>query len=120
MAIFHSHVKIISRGNGKSAVAAAAYRAGENIRNDYDGRVHDYTRKTGIVYTEIILPAHAPIEYSNRAVLWNAVETVEKAKNSQLARELDIALPVELSREENISLIQEYVFLSRRKCSEFR
>jgi len=121
MAIFHSHVKIISRGKGKSAVAAAAYRAGENIRNDYDGRVHDYTRKSGIVHTEIILPSHAPIEYSNRAVLWNAVEAVEKAKNSQLAREFDIALPVELSREENISLIQDYVkstFVDSGMCAD--
>ena len=109
MAIFHSHIKIITRGKGKSAVAAAAYRAGERIKNEYDGITSDYTRKRGIVYTEILLPHHAPTEYLNRAVLWNAVEKIEKADNSQLARELDIALPSELTREQNISLACEYV-----------
>ena len=112
MAIFHSHVQVISRGKGKSAVAAAAYRAGETITNEHDGTTHDYTRKGGIVHTEILLPGHAPIEYSDRAVLWNAVEKIEKADNSQLARELDIALPVELTREQYISLAREYVKLT--------
>jgi len=109
LAIFHSHVQIISRGKGKSAVAAAAYRAGEHIKNDYDGISHDYTRKGGVVYTEVMLPDHAPNEYANRAVLWNAVEKIEKASNSQLAREIEIALPVELTREQNISLVRDYV-----------
>lgn len=109
MAIYHLSIKIISRGKGKSAVAAAAYRAGEKITNEYDGRVSDYTRKGGIVHTEILLPENAPIEYSDRAVLWNEVEKIEKAANSQLAREIELALPVELSREQNISLIREYV-----------
>ena len=85
MAIFHSHIQIISRGKGKSAVAAAAYRAGETIKNEYDGIVHDYTRKGGIVYTEILLPGHAPAEYSNRTVLWNAAEKIEKSIRSQSA-----------------------------------
>ena len=77
LAIFHSHVQVISRGKGKSAVAAAAYRAGELIQNEYDGVIHDYTRKSGVVHAEIMLPAHAPVEYANRTVLWNAVEKIE-------------------------------------------
>jgi hypothetical protein len=81
MAIYHCSIKIISRGKGKSAVAAAAYRSGEIITSEYDGRVSDYTRKGGIVHTEILLPDHAPREYESRAVLWNAVEKIEKAKN---------------------------------------
>ena len=121
MAIFHSHVQIISRGKGKSAVAAAAYRAGEIIKNEYDGITHDYTQKSGIVHTEILLPGHAPDEYKSRANLWNAVEKIEKAGNSQLARELDIALPIELTREQNISLIQNYVqrtFVDAGMCAD--
>ena len=109
MAIFHSHIQIISRGKGKSAVAAAAYRAGESITNDYDGVTHDYTRKGGIVHTEILLPENAPTKYYERAILWNAVEKIEKSKNSQLAREINIALPIELTREQNIILAREYV-----------
>ena len=109
MAIYHCSIKIISRGKGKSAVAAAAYRAGEKITNEFDGETHDYTRKGGVVHTEILLPAHAPAAFSDRAVLWNAVEETEKAKNSQLAREIELALPVELTREQNISLVREYV-----------
>ena len=121
LAIFHSHIQIISRGKGKSSVAAAAYRSGESIKNEYDGIVHDYTRKRGIVHTEILLPEHAPAEYASRAVLWNAVEKIEKADNSRLARELDIALPVELTREQNLSLIREYVkstFVSAGMCAD--
>ena len=121
MAIFHCSIKIISRGKAKSAVAAAAYRAGEKITNDYDGITHDYTRKGGVVHAEILLSAHAPREYASRAVLWNAVEQVEKAKNSQLAREIELALPVELSLEQNIALIREYVnkhFVSVGMCAD--
>ena len=121
MAIFHSHVQIKSRGKGKSAVAAAAYRAGERIKNEYDGRIHDYTRKSGIVHTEIMLPVNAPAEYSNRAVLWNYVEKIEKSVNSQLAWELDIALPVELTLEQNIALARDYVqrtFVDAGMCAD--
>lgn len=121
MAIFHSHLQIITRGQGKSAVAAAAYRAGETIANEYDGVTHDYTRKGGIAYTEILLPDHAPREYIDRAVLWNAVEKIEKANNAQLAREIDIALPAELTMEQNIALIRRYVedtFVSAGMCAD--
>ena len=118
---FHSHVQVISRGNGKSAVAAAAYRAGETIKNEYDGVIHDYTRKGGIVHSEIILPDHAPREYYDRAILWNAVEKIEKANNSQLARELDLALPAVFTLEQNIALAREYVkktFVDAGMCAD--
>lgn len=105
MAIYHCSIKIISRGKGKSAVAAAAYRSGEALTNEYDGITHDYTRKGGIVHTEILLPDNAPAAYADRSVLWNAVEKAEKAKNAQLAREIEIALPHELTREQGISLV---------------
>ncbi len=121
MAIYHCSIKIISRGKGKSAVAAAAYRSGEIITNEYDGITHDYTRKGGIVHTEILLPQNTPNEYSERAVLWNAVEKIEKSKNSQLAREVELALPAELTREQNISLVREYVsghFISAGMCAD--
>ncbi|MDL2258167.1 MobA/MobL family protein [Eubacteriales bacterium OttesenSCG-928-K08] len=111
----------MSRGKGKSAVAAAAYRAGEIITNQYDGISHDYTRKSGVVHTEILLPDNAPKEYADRSTLWNAVEQIEKNKNSQLAREIELALPVELSREQNISLTHEYVnrhFVSAGMCAD--
>nr|WP_315035967.1 MobQ family relaxase [uncultured Lachnoanaerobaculum sp.] len=109
MAIYHLSIKIISRGKGKSAVAASAYRSGEKIKNEYDGIVHDFTRKGGIAYTEILLPQNAPQEFANRSVLWNSVEKIEKSKNSQLAREIEIALPQELDREKQIELVREYV-----------
>ncbi|HEL1150949.1 TPA: MobA/MobL family protein, partial [Streptococcus equi subsp. zooepidemicus] len=109
MAIYHLCIKIISRGKGKSAVAASAYRSGEKIKNEYDGIVHDFTRKGGIAHTEILLPQNAPQEFANRSVLWNSVEKIEKSKNSQLAREIEIALPQELDREKQIELVREYV-----------
>ena len=109
MAIYHLCIKIISRGKGKSAVASSAYRSGEMIKNEYDGIVHDFTRKGGIAYTEILLPQNAPQEFVNRSVLWNSVEKIEKSKNSQLTREIEIALPKELNREKQINLVREYV-----------
>jgi len=121
LAIYHLSIKITSRGKGKSAVAAAAYRAGEKIKNEYDGEIHDFTRKGGVVFTEIMLPEQAPVEYANRAVLWNAVEKIEKAKNSQLAREIELALPKELTEEQNISLVREYInryFVAAGMCAD--
>ena len=109
MAIYHLCIKIISRGKGKSAVAASAYRSGEKIKNEYDGIVHDFTRKGGIAHTEILLPQNAPQEFSDRGTLWNSVEKIEKSKNSQLAREIEIALPKELDREKQINLVRDYV-----------
>ena len=83
---------------------------------------HDYTCKRGVVHTEILLPPHAPPSFSDRATLWNSVELYEKAGNAQLAREIDAALPIELSREEQIRLVREYCssqFVSRGMCVDF-
>jgi len=121
IAICHISIKIISRGKGKSAVVAAAYRAGERITNEYDGMVHNYTKKVGIFHTEIMLPNHAPSEYFNRSTLWNAVEKVEKSKNSQLAREFKLVLPIEVSAEQNLSLVRDYVsrnFVAVGMCAD--
>jgi len=121
IAIYHLSIKIISRGKGKSAVAASAYRSAEKITNEYDGMIHDYTKKGGVTHTEILLPDHAPKEYFDRSTLWDAVEKIEKNKNSQLARELEIALPIELSAEQNLSLVREYVnqnFISVGMCAD--
>lgn len=109
MAIYHFSVQIISRSNGSSSVGSSAYRSGEKIENERTGEVHDYTRKTGIEYTEIIAPSNAPEWASDRAKLWNEVEKIEKSKNSQLAREINIALPKELSLEKQIELTREFV-----------
>jgi ATP-dependent exoDNAse (exonuclease V) alpha subunit len=109
MAIFHMNIKIITRGAGKSAVAAAAYRSGETLTNEYDGVTHDYTHKSGIFHSEILLPPNAPQEFSNRSVLWNSVEKTERYKTAQLAREIGISLPRELSREESIELARRFV-----------
>ena len=109
MAIYHLSIKIISRGKNKSAVAASAYRSGEKIKNEYDGIVHDFTRKGGIAHTEILLPQNAPQKFLDRGILWNSVEKIEKSKNSQLAREIEIALPKELNRGKQIELVREYV-----------
>ena len=122
IAIYHCNIGIVSRGKGKSAVAAATYRSGEKITNEWDGMTHDYTRKGGVVHTEILLPPHAPPSFSDRATLWNSVELYEKTGNAQLAREIDAALPIELSREEQIRLVREYCssqFVSKGMCVDF-
>ena len=122
IAIYHWNIGIVSRGKGKSAVAAAAYRSGEKLTNEWDGMTHDYTRKGGVVHNEIMLPPHAPPSFSDRSTLWNSVELYEKAGNAQLAREIDAALPIELSREEQIRLVREYCssqFVSRGMCVDF-
>ena len=109
MAIYHCSIKVISRGKGKSAVAAAAYRAGEKITNEFDGMTHDYTHKGGVVCTDILLPPQAPAEYQDRATLWNAVEKAERGKKAQLAYSFDIALQNEFSLEENIALARQFI-----------
>ena len=122
MAIYHLEAKVISRGVGRSAVAASAYMSCSRIYNDYDGIQHDYTRKQGLVYEQVLLPPQAPPEWKDRSVLWNAVEETEKTKDSRLAREFVVALPTELSKEENISLLTEYVqenFVNDGMCADF-
>lgn len=102
MALYHFHADLIRRSAGQSVVAAAAYRAGEKLHCDYYGNDADYTKKGGVICSEILLPSHAPPEYADRETLWNAVEQVEKNKKAQLAYSYDIALQNELTMEENI------------------
>ena len=109
MAIYHLSVKIISRSSGRSSVAAAAYRSGDILTNEWDGITHDYSKKRWIEHTEIILPPNAPEEFKDRSTLWNAVEMAEKPGNAQLAREVELALPIELSPQERLSLVRSYI-----------
>lgn len=99
LAIYHCSIQIIGRSQGRSAVGAAAYRSGEKILNKWDGVTHDYTNKGGVIHKEILLPAHAPPQYTERAVLWNAVEQIEKNKHAQLAR--DCFLPNNFGKPQN-------------------
>ena len=109
MAIYHCSIKIGSRGKGQSAVAAAAYRSGEKLTDKETGAISDYTRKGGVVFSEISLCDNAPAEYADREVLWNAVHQIEKTKDAQLWREIEVALPKELDRTEQIETVREYV-----------
>ena len=122
IAIYHCTIKIIKRSEGRSAVAAAAYRSGQKLTNEWDGMTHDYTHKGGVVHSEILLPAHAPPAFQDRSTLWNSVEEIEKSSKSQLAREIEIALPVELDRQAQLALVRAYVkdnFVSAGMCADF-
>ena len=121
MAIYHLEAKVVSRGAGRSAVAASAYLSCSRLYNDYDGIQHDYTKKRGLVWQEVFLPEYAPQEWQDREKLWNAVEEVETAKDSRLAREFVVALAIELNREEQIELLQEFIreqFVSDGMCAD--
>ena len=121
MAIYHLEAKVVSRGAGRSAVAASAYLSCSRLYNDYDGIQHDYTKKQGLVWQDVFLPEYALQEWQDREKLWNAVEEVETAKDSRLAREFVVALPIELSREQQIELLQEFIrgqFVSDGMCAD--
>ena len=121
MAIYHLEAKVVSRGAGRSAVATSAYLSCSRLYNDYDGIQHDYTKKQGLVWQQVFLPEYAPQEWNDREQLWNAVEEVETAKDSRLAREFVVALPIELSREEQVELLQEFIreqFVSDGMCAD--
>ena len=121
MAIYHLEAKVVSRGAGRSAVAASAYLSCSRLYNDYDGIQHDYTKKQGLVWQEGFLPAMAPPEWKDREQLWNAVEEVETSKDSRLAREFVVALPIELNRENQIELLREFIreqFVSDGMCAD--
>lgn len=109
MAIYHLHAQVISRSAGRSAVAASAYRAGVRLVSDRDGLIHDYTRKSGISFSAMLAPEGAPAWVLDRAQLWDRVEAAENRRDAQLCRELDIALPVELSNEAKRELITGWV-----------
>ena len=121
MAIYHNEVKIITRGEGRSACAAAAYIGCTAIYNDYDGIQHDYTKKQGLVWDQVFLPPMAPAEWQDKEKLWNAVEAAEKSKDSRLAREMILALPIELSKKEWIAIMTEFIqehFVSDGMCAQ--
>ncbi len=121
MDFFHWTTKIISRNKGRSAVAASAYISGTRMENAWDGTTHDYTRKRHVIYTEVMLPAHAPPEYADRNLLWNSVEWNETKSNAQLARSIEFALPAELTHEQNIALIRKFVqetFVDKGMCAD--
>jgi hypothetical protein len=99
MAMYHLHGQLICRSDGRSAVVAAAYRSGQALFDERLGKEFDYRRKRGVEESVILLPDGAPAWLGNRAVLWNVVEDAERRANSQLAREFDIAIPVELVRK---------------------
>ena len=121
MAIYHLEAKVVGRGAGRSAVAASAYLSCSRLYNDYDGIQHDYTKKQGLVWQQVFLPEYAPQGWQDREKLWNAVEEVETAKDSRLAREFVVALPIELSREQQIELLQAFIreqFVADGMCAD--
>ena len=121
MAIYHLEAKVVSRGTGRSAVAASAYLSCSKILNDYDGVQHNYTRKKGLVWQEVFLPEFAPSEWKERGVLWNAVEENEKTKDSRLAREFVVALPIELSEAQWEKLLSDFIsgtFVADGMCAD--
>ena len=112
---------MVSRGAGRSAVAASAYLSCSRMLNDYDGVQHDYTRKQGLAWQAVFLPPMAPPEWQDREKLWNAVEEAEKTKDSRLAREFVAALPIELSRQQQIELLQDFIrkqFVDEGMCAD--
>ena len=110
MALFHFTVTQTKRSKGQSAIASAAYRSGEKLYSENYGEYSDYTRKRGVICSDILLPPHAPKEYADRQTLWNAVEKAERGKNAQLAYSFEISLQNEFSLEENIALAREFLF----------
>ena len=110
MALFHFTVTQTKRSKGQSAIASAAYRSGEKLYSEYYGEYSDYTRKRGVICSDILLPPHALKEYADRQTLWNAVEKAERGKNAQLAYSFEISLQNEFSLEENIALAREFLF----------
>ena len=121
MAIYHLEAKIISRGSGRSACAAAAYMSCSKILNDYDGIEHDYTQKHGLVWEQVFLPQNATAAWQNRSALWNAVEAEEKTKDNRLAREFVAALPIELDKDGWKKLLSEFIvqqFVADGMCAD--
>ncbi len=109
MAIYHCSMKPVARSGGRSAVAAVAYRTASRMLNERDGLVHDFTRKQGVVHSEIVLPDGVDVDWArDRSTLWNAVEFAEKRKDARVAREFEIALPHELSAAERLSLTRDF------------
>jgi len=116
MAIYHFNAKVISRGKRSSAVAAAAYRSASRLYDERIGRNHDFSNKTGVIHSEIMLPDGAPERLNDRLTLWNEVEAGEKRKDAQLAREVEFSIPREMNKEQGVALARDFVdqqFVSR-------
>ena len=109
MSIYHCSIKVVSRAGGRSAVASAAYRAGEKLHNQETGLTHDFTHKGGVVMNEVILPDNAPRRYLDREVLWNEVQQIEKRSDAQFAREVEVALPNEMTRDQQIECVRSFI-----------
>ena len=108
MAIYHFSVQVIGRAQGRSAVAAAAYRAGERLHDERLDRDHDFTNKSGVVHSEILLPEGAPERFSDRETLWNEVEATEKRKDAQLSREVEFSIPREMTQAQGVELARDF------------
>lgn len=121
MSIYHLSIKVGSRSKGKSAVAASAYRSGTKLYDEEIGNTVDFTRKKGIVFSEVSICENAPLEYLDRETLWNAVHKIEKSKDAQLWREIEAALPIELNRDEQISVVRKFVkqFTVNGMCADW-
>src|SRR5271163_1382583 len=109
MAIYHLHVKVIGRKSGSSAVASAAYRSGSRLRDERLDRSHDFSGKRSVVHSEVMLPENAPEAWSDRERLWNDVEAFEVRKDAQLAREVEFAIPREMTQTQGIELARDFV-----------
>lgn len=109
MAIYHYSAQIIGRKQGRSSVAASAYRSASRMVDARTGEVHDFRKKGGVAHSEIMAPEHAPDWMLDRAQLWESVEAVEKRSDAQLSREFNVALPVELTKAQQIALAQDFV-----------
>ena len=109
MAIYHAHAKIFSRSNGVSILARASYRSGEKLTSDELSKTFDFTKKSGVVFTKILLPENAPKEFLDRQTLWNSVEKIETQSNAQLAREFECAVPREIPEDKREEFVTEFV-----------
>ena len=118
----HFKITIVKRSQGQSAVAGAAYQSGEQLFSEYDQKTKFYNKKKELVHAEIMLPSHAPPGFADRATLWNAVEAVENQWNSQLARRIVLTFPVEVPKEQYLSMIKEFCqeqFVSKGMIADF-
>ena len=123
VAIYHCSIKIISRGKGRSAVACAAYRSGTKLTDLTTGKIFDYSNKPGVVFSEVLLPENAPAAFAvDRNILWDAVERKETRSDARLAREVEVALPREFTRQEQIDTVREYIiknFVREGMCADW-
>ena len=109
MAIYHFSAKVVSRANGSSAVASAAYRSASELHDDRLGRDHDFSNKAGVIHSEVMLPEGAPDRLNDRTTLWNEVEAGEKRKDAQLAREVEFSIPREMNEKQGVALARDFV-----------